>query len=245
MRQNDILIFLHAASPSVYFQSMKNMKTTTRAGSAFIAAAFLLAPSFSSAIPLYYVFQGHVIHSNTPSHALGQAVDYTFLVDRDRDGATMDEAGNLSAVPDFFEEIDWYALSFYASYVGGTALDFDNPASPFTQSCFCGVEQRHYDEKFSTLRGSNSDRRGFDLIDIWSTDLDFPDWHVGQSLLAENFVINAPGELNSTYSSVLTLTAIGDYNPIATIPEPSTFASFGLGFLGLGALFMKRKRRGI
>ncbi|MDQ3002126.1 MAG: PEP-CTERM sorting domain-containing protein [Fibrobacterota bacterium] len=221
------------------------MMPSIRAGSAFIAAALLLAPFTSSATPLYYVFQGHVIHSTVPSHALGSSVDYTFLVDRDQDGATIDESGNLSDIPDFFEEIDWYTLSFHASYVGGSALDFDNPASPFKQSCFCGVEQRHYEEKFSALRGSNSDRRGFDLIDIWSTDLGFPDWHVGQSLLAENFITNAPGELNSTYSSALTLTAIEDYNPIAMIPEPSTFASFGLGFLGLGALFMKRKHRGI
>lgn len=221
---------------------MKTTKTYTRAGYAFTAAALLLSPAPSRAIPLYYMFQGHVVHSTVPTHSLGQAVDYTFLVDRDRDGQTMDEAGNLRDIPDFFEAVDWYSLSFFASYVGGSALPSDNPASPFNESCFCGIDQLHNDEIFSALRGSNTDPSGFDLIDIFSTEAAFGDWAVGQTLRAENFVMNAPGELNSTYSSILTITGITDANPIAAVPEPSTFAFFGLGLLGLGALFRKRHK---
>lgn len=204
-----------------------------------MAAAFLLAPG-SHAIPLYYTFQGNVIYSTAASHPLGQAVDFTFLVDRDLDGHTLDGAGNQTLVQDYIETSDWYILSFHAAYLRGSALTSDNPASSIQQSWFNGVELRRGDEIFSALRGSNFDRSGFDLIDIWSTDLDFGDWHVGQNLLGENFVSNAPGELNTSFSSALTLTSITDYDPVEAIPEPSTLSFMGLGLLGLGAAFRKR-----
>jgi hypothetical protein len=220
---------------------MKPTASPTLAAAAFVAATLIPAPA-SHALPMYYTFEGSVIYTTTESRPLGMAVDFTFLVDRDLDGQTLDMAGNPSTVEDYVEALDYYTLSFYASYVGGSALPSDNPASEFNQTSLLGVEQRHYAEIFSALRGSNSDLSGFDLIDIWSTDLDFGDWHVGQSLLGENFVINGPGELNTSFSSALTLTSITDYNPIAAVPEPSTLSFMGLGLLGLGAAFWKRRK---
>lgn len=220
---------------------MKSPASPTLAVAAFLAATLLPAPA-SHALPMYYTFEGSVIYTTTDSRPLGMAVDFTFLVDRDLDGQTLDEAGSASTVPDYFEAVDYYTLSFYASYVGGSALTSDNPASEFKQSSLQGIELRRYDEIFSALRGSNSDLSGYDLIDIWSYDLDFGDWHVGQSLLGENFIINGPGELNTSFSAALTLTSITDYNPIAAVPEPSTLSFMGLGLLGLGAVFWKRRQ---
>jgi hypothetical protein len=205
------------------------------------AASLLLAMGRAPAVPLYYSFQGEVIYSTVSSHTLGQPVRYVFLVDRDVDGYTLDGEGNILPIADDVETADFYTMSFYSEYIGGDALAIDNPASPIKESCFCGVDQLHYSEIFSALRGSNSDRSGFDLIDIFSYEKSFGEWSEGQSLLAENFVVNAEGELNSSYSSNLILASITDENPLApAVPEPSVFALFGLGLLGL-AVFAKKR----
>jgi len=220
---------------------MKKPLSSTVASAVSVAAALLSAPA-SHAVPLYYTFQGNVVYTTTEARPLGMPVDFTFLVDRDVDGQTMDAEGNLTTVADYYEAVDYYTLSFYSAYVGGSALPSDNPEAPIKQSSLLGVELRRYDEIFSAVRGSNSDRGGYDLIDIWSYDLNIGDWYVGQSLLGENFVMNGPGELNTSFSSALTLTSITDYNPLAAVPEPSTLSYLGLGLVGLGAAFWKRRR---
>ncbi len=220
---------------------MKNPASPTLAAAAFALATLLTAPA-SYAVPMYYTFEGNVIYTTTETHPLGMAVNYTFLVDRDLDGVSLDEFGNPTIIPDYLEAIDYYALSFYAAYVGGSALTTDNPASEYKSSAQHGDEIRRYDEIFSALRGSNSDLSGFDLIDIWSYEVNFGDWYVGQSLNVENLVANGPGENSTMYSAALTLTSITDYNPLESVPEPSTLSFMGLGLLGLGAAFWKRRQ---
>lgn len=201
-----------------------------------LAATLMLGAAAmpASAVPLYYSFQGQVIYSNASAYVLGQPVSYVFLVDQSIDGHSLDGAGNVQPIGDYIEALDYFQLSFYAAYVGGDAFTSDNPLSPYRQSCFCGIDIVRYDEVFSALRGSNGDLGGFDNLDIWSYETRFSDWTVGQSLLAENFVGNGPGELNTSYSSSMILTAITEENPMpAAVPEPSILAFFGLGLMGL------------
>ncbi|MDB5104935.1 MAG: hypothetical protein JWP91_2624 [Fibrobacteres bacterium] len=225
---------------------MPNRKTF-RPRQALIATALMLAWGPVSAVPVYYSFQGEVVYSTVPTHALGQSVRYVFLVDQDRDGYTRDGDGTIRPRADFTETADWFTLSFYAAYVGGDALATDNPASPIKESCFCGVDQMHYaDDIFSALRGSNADPGGFDLLDIYSSEARFNEWGIGQIFRSENFTANGEGEPNSGYSSTLTLASITDANPLLpAVPEPSTLALFGIGLAGLAWASRKRLARGI
>jgi PEP-CTERM motif-containing protein len=207
-----------------------------------IAASLSLGAASATATPLYYSFQGQVIYSNASDYALGRPISYVFLVDQAIDGYSLDGAGNVQPIGDDIEAVDFFSLSFYASYVGGDAFTSDNPMSSIRQSCFCGIDQVHYDEVFSALRGSNGDLSGFDNLDIWSYGTRFSDWTVGQNLLAENFVSNGPGALNTSYSSSMILTAITEENPMpASVPEPSILALFGMGLVG--AVLVSKSRR--
>jgi hypothetical protein len=146
-------------------------------------------------------------------------------------------------VEDFYEGADWYNLSFFSAYMGGDALTEDNPDSPIKESDFAGIDLVHHTDYFSALRGSNSDPGGFDLIDVYSDDTRIGDWTVGQILRAENLVANGPGELNSGYSSLLTLNGITGYNPldaVASVPEPSGFILMGSGLLLLAGAAFRR-----
>ncbi len=207
-----------------------------------LAASLLLGAASAPATPLYYSFQGQVIYSNASDYVLGQPISYVFLVDQDIDGHSLDGDGNAEPIGDDIEALDFFRLSFYASYVGGDAFASDNPMASIRQSCFCGIDQVHYDEIFSALRGSNGDLSGFDNLDIWSYETRFSDWTVGQSLLAENFVSNGFGEPNTSYSSSMILAAITEENPMpASVPEPSILALFGMGLMGV-VLISKSRR---
>jgi hypothetical protein len=210
-----------------------------RVSAAAILAAFAMGPMTVRAVPLYYSFSGQVIYSTVASHALGQSVRYTFLVDREGEGRTIAGDGTGRAQSDYREADDWFTDFFAAAYVGGDALRLDNPASPIKESSYYGMDQVHTgSDIFSALRGSNADMGGFDLLDIWSADTRFGDWQAGQTLLAENLVANGPGELNSSYSSMLTLTGITESNPlesVGNVPEPPAYALFAIGLVGLCA----------
>lgn len=207
-----------------------------------IALSLLLGAATAPATPLYYSFQGQVVYSNTPDYVLGQSISYVFLVDQEIDGYSLDGGGNAQPIGDYAEALDYFRLSFYASYVGGDAFASDNPMSPIKESCFCGIDQVHYDEIFSALRGSNGDLSGFDNLDIWSYETRISDWTVGQSLLAENFVSNGPGALNTSYSSSMILASISEANPMPpSVPEPSILALFGIGLLGIFLISNSRK----
>lgn len=233
---------MHSPRAPRYFPGMQS-RNRNSAGFRIVAASLMLGAAAmpATATPLYYSFQGQVIYSNASAYALGQSVSYVFLVDQAIDGHTLDGDGNVQTIEDYSEALDFFRLSFYAAYVGGDAFTSDNPLSPFRQSCFCGIDQVQYDEVFSALRGSNGDLGGFDNLDIWSYGTRFSDWTLGQSLLAENFVSNGPGELNTSYSSSIILTAITDENPLPAVPEPSILALFGLGLMGM---FLVSKSRG-
>lgn len=215
----------------------------SRTGIYLLAAALSLGAATATATPLYYSFQGQVIYSNAADYVLGQPISYVFLVDQDIDGHTLDGAGNVQPVGDYIEAVDWFYLSFYASYVGGDAFASDNPMSPAKESCFCGIDLMRHDEIFSALRGSNGDLSGFDNLDIWSYDTRFADWSVGQDFLAENFVANGPDELNTSYSSSMILTSITEDNPLPSVPEPSILALFGMGLLGTALASRYRRSR--
>jgi hypothetical protein len=208
-----------------------------------MAAAVALAPERAAAVPLYYSFDGEVVYSTVASHALGQSVHYVFLVDYDRDGYFVDGDGNIMMDGDYVEAPDYFRNSFYSEYIGGDALLEDNPLSELKETCYCGLDIRRYDEIFGAVRGSNFDPRGFDLIDVFSYEARFPDWAVGQNVIAENLVANGFTTPNSSYSSLMTLTAITDENPMGTVPEPSILAMFGLGLLGLGLAANRHPRR--
>jgi hypothetical protein len=202
-----------------------------------LAAALILgAASRPQAVPLYYSFAGQVVYSTLSGYPLGADVTYVFRVDTGAPGYTVDGSGQARTLSDEIEGPDFFQKYFLADYVGGSALAADNPASEEKESFHYGMDLMGYEDgPFSALRGSNSDPRGMDLLDIWSTEGFFADWHVGQSFLGENLVVNAPGELNSSYSSSLVLTSIGAENPleVAAVPEPSAYALFVLGLLGL------------
>ena len=216
----------------------------SRARYPVIALFLMLGAASTPATPLYYSFQGEVIYSNASEYDLGRSISYVFLVDQAIDGYGLDGDGNVQPIGDDIEALDYYSLSFYAAYVGGDAFASDNPLSPIRQSCFCGIDQVHYDEIFSALRGSNGDLGGFDNLDIWSYETRFSDWTVGQNLLAENFVSNGPGELNTSYSSSMILASITEENPMhPSVPEPSILALFGMGLMGL-VLVSKSRRSG-
>jgi hypothetical protein len=200
-----------------------------------LAAAAYLLPHHAFAVPVYYSFSGEVVYSTAPGYELGRTVNYTFLVDRDRQGYIVEGNGDVQPQFDDIESVDYFRKYFYAAYIGGDAMTADNPDAFLKESAYYGMDLLRYDESFSALRGSNADMRGFDLVDIEGDGLRFGDWAVGTHLIGENFLTNPDGELNTTYSSTLTLTAITDYNPIAVanVPEPSTLALFGAGLLGL------------
>jgi hypothetical protein len=222
------------------------MQYEKKSGARFpvIALSLMLGAASAPATPLYYSFQGQVVYSNAPDYVLGQPISYVFLVDQAIDGYSLDGGGNVQPIGDYSEALDYYRLSFYASYVGGDAFASDNPLSPIKESCFCGIDQVHYDEIFSALRGSNSDLSGFDNLDIWSYETRISDWTVGQSLLAENFVSNGPGVVNTSYSSSMILASITEENPMpASVPEPSILALFGMGLMGIFLVSNSRKYR--
>jgi len=120
--------------------------------------------------------------------------------------------------------------------VGGSAVPWDNPGSEYHESDYYGMEIMRYEsEIYGALRGSNSDPRGWDMIEISSPEAFPENWQVGQQFVAEDVIFNGPGEMNSSQSGFVTLTAIGSDNPfeVQSVPEPSAYALFGLGLLGL------------
>jgi hypothetical protein len=200
------------------------------------AACILLAAARPQAVPLYYSFAGQVIYSTMSDYPLGMDVTYVFRVDRDATGYTVDGQGQTQQMGDYVEQPDYFTKYFLADYIGGSIIPADNPASEYKESSHYGMDIMRYEtEIFSALRGSNSDPGGFDLLDVWSADALFEDWQVGKNVLAEDFVINGPGESNSSYSSSLVLTSIDPRNPFETpsVPEPASYALFALGVLGL------------
>jgi hypothetical protein len=94
---------------------------------------------------------------------------------------------------------------------------------------------RYESEIYGALRGSNSDPSGSDMIEISSAEAFPENWQVGQQFVAEDVIFNGPGEMNSSQSGFVTLTGIGSDNPfeVQSVPEPSAYALFGLGLLGL------------
>ncbi len=78
--------------------------------------------------------------------------------------------------------------NFLAEYVGGDIIPWDDPAASRLESAHYGMDIRRYDEYFSTLRGSNADPAGFDLLDVWSGSSLFGDWYAGMDLYGVNFV---------------------------------------------------------
>jgi hypothetical protein len=202
----------------------------------FSAAALLLAaPTLSSAIPLYYSFAGKVTGSTVAGWSPGQDVTYVFRVDRDAQGFTVGPGGTPLGLDDYSEGPDFFTDFFLADYLGGSAIPYDNPASDLKESSHFGMDQVHYDEAFSALRGSNADPSGFDLLDIWAYGRRFGEWAPGQSFLAENIYFNGPGEEGSYYTAELQLASIDPRNPYDTqaAPEPASYALFALGLLGL------------
>src|SRR4051812_28804607 len=114
-------------------------RVRSRTGRMVFAAAMLMGWGKPNAVPLYYSFSGEIVYSNVASYGLGRTVNYTFLVDQDLDGYTVDGDGHTWPVGDYSEAKDWFTLSFYSAYVGGDALKNDNPASPFKESSYGGV----------------------------------------------------------------------------------------------------------
>ena len=194
-------------------------------------------------MPLYYSFSGEVIYSTLPEYPLGRSVSYVFLVDREAQGYFVDGAGIAHVMDDDYETADYYRDYFLAEYLGGDIIPWDDPASSIRESSHYGMDIRRYDELYSTVRGSNADLAGFDLLDIWSYGARFDDWTVGSGILGENFVSRG-GAPNSSYSSSLTLASISAENPLemSTVPEPSAIALFSLGLLGLGFSLRRRRR---
>jgi hypothetical protein len=200
------------------------------------SALLLIAAVRPQAVPLYYSFAGQVVYTTLSDHPLGMDVSYVFRVDRDATGYTVDGQGQTQTLGDYVEQPDYFTKYFLADYVGGSILPQDNPASEYKESSHYGMDiMRYENEIFSALRGSNSDGSGFDLLDIWSADALFEDWQVGKHVLGENFVANGSGEPNDSYSSSLVLASIDARNPFEpqSVPEPSSYALFGLGILGL------------
>jgi hypothetical protein len=213
------------------------MASSSRLRLFFSAAALLLvAAARPQAVPLYYSFTGQVDYTTLSDYPLGMDVTYVFRVDRSAPGYTVDGLGQAQAMADYVEEPDYFTKYFLADYIGGSNNPSDNPASEDKESSHYGMDiMRYQDEIFSALRGSNSDAGGMDLLDIWSADALFEDWQVGMNVQGENFVQNGPGEENSTYGSSLVLASIDTRNPLEapTVPEPSTYALFALGLVGL------------
>jgi hypothetical protein len=202
----------------------------------FTVASILAAAARPLATPLYYSFTGQVVYSTLSAYPLGTDVTYVFRVDRDAPGYTVDNLGQARPQEDYVEQPDYFTRYFLADYIGGSIVPADNPASETKESSHYGMDQMHYgSDIFSALRGSNSDPAGMDLLDIWSADQLFEDWQVGKSVLGENLVENEPGALNSSYSSSLVLASIDTRNPfdVPAVPEPSAYALFALGLLGL------------
>lgn len=202
-----------------------------------LAAALILgAAARPQAVPLYYSFAGQVVYSTLSDYPLGTDVTYVFRVDRDATGYTVDGQGQVQPLGDDIEQPDYFRKYFLAQYVGGSAVPWDNPASEYHESDDYGMEiMRYENEIYGSLRGSNSDPSGWDMLEISSSDAFPENWQVGQRFVAEDVVFNGPGEMNSSQSAFVTLTGIGADNPfeVQSVPEPSAYALFGLGLLGL------------
>ena len=202
-----------------------------------LAAALILgAAARPQAVPLYYSFAGQVVYSTVSDYPLGTDVTYVFRVDRDAPGYTVDGQGPPQVLGDDVEQPDYFTKYFLAQYVGGSAIPLDNPQSQFHESDYYGMEIMRYEsEIYGALRGSNSDLRGSDMLEISSAEAFPENWQVGQRFVAEDVIYNGPGELNSSQSAFVTLTGIGSSNPfdVQSVPEPSAYALFGLGLLGL------------
>jgi hypothetical protein len=200
-----------------------------------LTSALLLAASLASATPVYYTFAGTVVTTNASQigYGFGTAISYTFMVDLDAQGY-IKQYGSPFAFQDA-SDANGFIDYFLVEYVGGSALTTDyNPGNPL--EFHRGYSQNYNTSVNSTLAGSNFDPAGADNITV-SRNGTFDTWYEGQTgFTSSNY------NRQYTINGAMTLVDISDVNPYAAVPEPSTVAMMGLGLIGMGAAFRKRRK---
>lgn len=207
---------------------------------AFAALGLFLTAHETSAVPVYYTFEGEATTVINAGYSVGQHVSYTFMVDRESEGYNTDFNRTYTWVDEIQPTYGWDY--FLVHYIGGDAL----PGLPFPSTdqneFHLGVDYFQSGYGYTTLRGSNLDQPGPDEIQVTSnTRID--QWVLGQSDFKGCSIILQYG-LQEIISD-LTLTAISDVNTLTapSVPEPSGLLLAGLG-IGVLSLLTRKRIRG-